>query len=406
MNERLTLLSRLATASDQRILQIVLDGVGGLPDDRGRTELSAAHTPNLDQLARASSLGQLDPVFPGITPGSGLAHLALFGYNPMEYEVGRGVLAAMGVGLEMPSGSVAARCNFITRDRAGVIRDRRAGRLPSEDARRLVALLQGEITQIDGVQIRFAHVMEYRFVVVFTGKGLYGEVGDTDPQVTGVKPLAARAMTPQAQPMADLADRFLGRVWEVLADQPRGNGIVMRGFGRRPELPTLRELYGLKAQVIASYPDYKGVAALAGMTVQPIPGEGELLAEKIAAYRKTAADFDYTFFHVKKTDSYGEDHNFDAKVTQIEAFDAALPQLLDLGTEVVAITGDHSTPATMGAHSWHPVPLLVRGPWQRNDVGTRFSEDETLRGSLGRLRSEELMAILLAQAGRLKKYGA
>ena len=403
------LLSRLAQPSDLRIVQIVLDGVGGLPGPQGFTELEAARTPNLDALALRSNLGQVDPVLPGVTPGSGIAHLALFGYDPLRYDVGRGAVAAAGVGLPLKSGSISARCNFVTLDTQRTISDRRAGRIDSHEGKRLVAKLARAITELNGYEVSVAHVMEYRFVVGFHGAGLSEHVGDTDPQNTGVPPLHCSALKPEADTTAHLIDAFTASVERALADEPKANGVVMRGFASSPDLPSLQQLYGLRAQVIASYPDYRGVAALVGMQVQTIEGEGEALEEKIACYERTQADFDYTFLHVKKTDSYGEDKNFEAKVKAIEAFDAVVPRLLATRPDVLCITGDHSTPSTMGAHSWHPVPLLVYGPHLRGESWIdfkRFTETASARGALGRLPSERVMGLLLAQAGKLKKYGA
>lgn len=409
LKPEMQLLARLAQPSDLRIVQIVLDGVGGLPGPQGFTELEAAKTPNLDALALRSNLGQVDPVLPGVTPGSGIAHLAVFGYDPLQYDVGRGAVAAAGVGLPLKTGSISARCNFVTLDKPRIITDRRAGRIDSAEGKRLVAKLAKAITSLSGYEVSVAHVMEYRFVVGFHGTGLSESVGDTDPQTTGVPPLTCAAQKPEAETTARLVDAFAAAVEKVLSDEPKANGVVMRGFASSPDLPSLSQLYGLRAQVIASYPDYRGVAALVGMQVQSIGGEGEALEEKVACYEQTQRDFDYTFLHIKKTDSYGEDKNFEAKVKAIETFDAILPRLLATQPDVLCITGDHCTPATMGAHSWHPVPLLIYGPHLRGESWIdfkRFTESCSARGALGRLPSERVMGLLLAQAGKLKKYGA
>lgn len=409
LKPEMELLSKLAQPSDLRIVQIVLDGVGGLPGPQGVTELEAARTPNLDALALRSNLGQVDPVLPGVTPGSGIAHLALFGYDPLRYDVGRGAVAAAGVGLPLRPGSISARCNFVTLDPQRTITDRRAGRIDSAEGQRLVAKLAQSINQVNGYDVSVAHVMEYRFVVGFHGAGLSEHVADTDPQNTGVPPLSCTALKPDAESTARLVDAFAAAVEKALADEPKANGVVMRGFASSPDLPSLSQLYGLKAQVIASYPDYRGVAALVGMHVQDVGGEGEALEEKVAVYERTQRDYAYTFLHIKKTDSYGEDKNFEAKVKAIEGFDAVLPRLLATRPDVVCITGDHSTPSTMGAHSWHPVPLLIHGPHLRGESWIdfkRFTETASARGALGRLPSERVMGLLLAQAGKLKKYGA
>lgn len=401
---RLDLLRSLAQPGG-KILFVVLDGVGDLPID-GRTALERARTPNLDRLAAEANLGLIDPVDRGITPGSGLGHLSLFGYDVYEHMCERGVLEALGVGLEVGPDSVAVRGNFVTLGSDGLIADRRAGRIGSDEGARIVGRLAEAIRDLDGTPIELKPIKEYRFSLVLHGAGLGGAVDDTDPQKTGLRPLPANPRDEASRRTAALLDRFAARAAEVLADEPKANGVTLRGIGKRPAIPGFPELYGIRGVAIANYPMYRGVGRLLGMDAVAVTGEGEALDEKIAAVEAAWPNYDFVFLHVKKTDSYGEDGNQDGKVSIIEAFDAALPRLLALSPDVVAITGDHSTPATMRSHSWHPVPALVMGPHMRRCTSERFTETEALRGVLGRSRGMDLMAELLAQAGRLRKFGA
>lgn len=401
---RLQLLSELAQPGAP-ILFVVLDGVGDLPID-GQTALSRARTPNLDALAKRSNLGLQYPVDYGITPGSGLGHLSIFGYDVYEHDCDRGVLEALGVGLDLGNGAIAVRANFVTLDGKGNISDRRAGRIGSDEAKRIVEKLAKAIKTLDGVKVEIRHIKEYRFALVLRDKTLGGNVADTDPQKVGAPPLKAKARDKKSARTAKLLDMFTAKAAKALADEPKANGVTLRGIGKQPAIPTYQELFGMRGAVVAHYPMYRGVARLVGMDIIPVEGEGEALPEKIAAVEKIWGQYDFVFLHIKKTDSSGEDGKQDQKAEIIEMFDAALPRLLALRPAVIGITGDHSTPATMKAHSWHPVPALVYGPHMRSCPAQRFTEDECLKGALGRFRGMELLPELLAQAGRLQKFGA
>jgi len=397
----------LAQKSESRIVLVVLDGVGGLPlKPGGPTELEAALTPNLDALAQESALGLLTPVYPGLTPGSGPGHLALFGYDPFRYLVGRGALSALGLGADFREGDVALRGNFATLAPDGTVLDRRAGRPSTEENARVIARLKEAIPRVEDVEVHFYTESEHRFLVILRGPGLSDQVTDTDPQKPGLKPLPARALSPEAERTARVLNLLTERIREALKDEPRLNGALFRGASQRPSFPKMEEVYGLKAAAIASYPMYKGLASLVGMDVLPVEGEGDALPGKIQALRDNWDQYDFFYFHVKKTDAMGEDGDFRGKVEKIELFDAILPEILALGPTVLAITGDHSTPALLKAHSWHPVPLLLKAPYLRADEAGRFTEKEAQKGSLGHLRGVELMPLLLAHAGRLAKYGA
>jgi 2,3-bisphosphoglycerate-independent phosphoglycerate mutase len=396
----------LAQVTASKIMLVVLDGVGGLPQTPGGpTELAAARTPNLDALARISALGLHDPVYPGLASGSGPGHLSLFGYDPFTYQVGRGVLSALGIGVELGPGDVAVRGNFATLNSAGQVSDRRAGRPPTSENQRVVAKLRQTIQEVLDVPVEIYSESEHRFVLILRGE-LWGEVSDTDSQKTGVPPLLAEPLDERSAKTAQVLNAFSQAAQAVLADEPKINGVLLRGAANQPKLPSLQENYLISPACVASYPMYKGVSRLVGMEVLPVEGEGDAIAGKLATLRNNWERFDFFFLHIKKTDSTAEDGNFDAKVAKIEEFDAMLPELLNLGPEVMLITGDHSTPSILKAHSWHPVPVLLHGPWLRNDRATRFTEDEALLGSLGRLHGPELMPLMLAHAGKLIKFGA
>ncbi|HEY3216892.1 MAG TPA: 2,3-bisphosphoglycerate-independent phosphoglycerate mutase [Candidatus Eisenbacteria bacterium] len=400
-------LDSLVLEASTKIVLLVLDGIGDLPhpEHGGHTPLEAARTPHLDALTPRSALGRLLPVAHGITPGSGPGHLGLFGYDPLTTQVGRGVLEALGAGFELRGGDVAARANFCTLDGRGVVTDRRAGRISSETCARLVDRLQREVGQIEDVQVLLKAGKGHRFVGVLHGLGLAGEVSDADPHREGVPVPPARALSPgpAAEKTARIVNALVARAGEALRGEAPASGALLRGFSSRPELPSYHARFKLKAAAVASYPMYRGVAQLAGMDVLPT---GERIGDAFATAKARWADFDFFFIHFKATDMAGEDGDFGAKVAAIEEVDAALPGLLGLDPDVLCVTGDHSTPVLMRGHSWHPVPVLLVGPWSGADQAPRFHEKAARAGSLGTIASKDLMPLLLANAGRLDKYGA
>jgi len=396
----------LAVKTETRIVQLVVDGLGGLPNETGRSELEVARTPNLDELARRALCGLADPVAPGITPGSGPGHLAIFGYDPLRWEIGRGVLEALGIGVELEPGDVAARGNFVTLDGTGTIVDRRAGRLPTEQCLQLCARLQAEIREIEGVEVLIRPVREHRFALILRGEGLGDALEDTDPQRLGTRPRPVVARDEASERTAHVVRRFLERAFEILADQSPANGVTLRGFSRRPNLPSMSDVFRLTPAAIATYPMYRGLARLVGMHLIETPPEEDLsaLADRL---RENFDRYDYFFVHVKKTDSCGEDGDFEGKVRVLERVDEVLiPAILALRPDVVAITGDHSTPSVLRGHSWHPVPYLLYAKHLQSDDVTEFSERAFLRGGLGRFRLVEGLPQLLAHAQKLLKYGA
>jgi 2,3-bisphosphoglycerate-independent phosphoglycerate mutase len=398
----------LVIAGASKIVLLVLDGLGDLPhpDRGGQTPLEAARTPHFDRLAPHSALGRILPVAPGVTPGSGPGHLALFGYDPIATTVGRGVLEALGAGIELRPGDVAARANFCTVDAAGVVTDRRAGRIPSDECARLVELLKQHAGRIEDVDVVLQAGKGHRFVAVLRGPGLGGDVSDADPHREGspVPDAHPRANDEGSAKTARIVNAWVAKARGTLARETRANAALVRGLSSRPGFPGHRERFGVRALGIAAYPMYRGVAQLAGMDVA-VPA-GERAADAFATAAERWRDHDFFFVHVKATDMAGEDGDFDAKVAAIEAVDADLPALLALAPDVLCVTGDHSTPVLIRGHSWHPVPVLVYGRACGADHAARFHEKTARTGSLGTFASMDLMAVLLANAGRLDKYGA
>jgi len=423
----MALLARLAQRNDRRIVLLVLDGIGDLRTaDQPRTALEEARTPNLDRLVARSALGRLVPVGTGVTPGSGPGHLALFGYEPTssDADIGRGVLEALGLGLDFPPDVVVARGNFAAVDRDGLLLDRRAGRIPTAEGERICALLARRIEAAggvlgDGVHVEVHPGEAYRFVLLFRAvegtPRLDPGLLDTDPQRLGVPPLALMAATGwsgdgagdrDAEAARETARRIAPAVEALqreLCAEERANTFLLRGFSSLPALPGVGELYGLRAAALAGYPIYRGVAKVCGMDVVDCGKPFEQVLDRL---EERWRDFNYFFLHVKGTDMAGEDGDPAAKVAVIEEVDALLPRLLDLEPDVLAITGDHSTPAPMKAHSWHPVPLLVSSELCFADDCERFTEAEAIRGAVGTIPSSELMGLLLANAGKLAKFGA
>jgi len=404
------LIKKLINKNNKKIILCVLDGLGGLAKD-GKTELEAASTPNMDRLADISSCGLHLPIARGITPGSGAAHLGLFGYDPLHYEIGRGVLEALGLGIELGPNDLAIRGNFATveyKDGISIVTDRRAGRIPTEENKRIIETLSSNIDSIDGVKASFYSGMEHRFVLKLTFPEQINESGDmindTDPQETGKTPIPASGENKQSQKVADILNKFIGNIAEVIKDERKANYTLLRGISIYPHLDSYDEAYGLRAGCIATYPMYRGVAKLVGMDVLEVADNS--IESEVQTLKREFDKYDFIYFHVKKTDSYGEDGNFDAKAGVIEQFDALLPEVLSLNPDVFVITGDHSTPSTMKAHSWHPVPILINSAYPRLGSGSGFGENACSNGSLGIIKSTEIMPLLLAHSDRLKKYGA
>lgn len=392
----------LVVPNGSKLILFVMDGLGGLPHPQtGKTELETAATPNLDRLAYDGNCGLSQPVAPGISPGSGPGHLALFGYDPLRWEIGRGVLEALGIDFPLGPEDIAARGNFCTVDGEGRIVDRRAGRIPTEVNARLCEKLRQ--IRLPGVEVFVEPVREHRFVLVLRGPGLSPDLTETDPTREGVPPLPVRAARPEAEATAALVNRWLEEARKLLADEHPANMVLLRGFAKHPHPPTFEEVYKLRAAAVATYPMYRGLARLVGMTVVPT---GQTLAENFQTVAERFAEFDFFFVHFKRTDTAGEDGNFEAKVAAIEEADRLIPRLLDLRPDVIVVTGDHSTPAVYRSHSWHPVPVVLWSRWCRPDRAEKFGETTCRHGGLGLIPATAIMPLMLAHAGRLTRFGA
>jgi 2,3-bisphosphoglycerate-independent phosphoglycerate mutase len=396
------LVRELHEPSNTKIVLLVADGLGGLPiEPGGKTELESARTPNLDACVREGVCGLSIPVIPGITPGSGPGHLGLFGYDPLEYRIGRGILEALGINFQVGPKDVAIRGNFCTVDTQGLITDRRAGRPTTERCVAMCKKLQQ--VRIPDAEIFVEPVREHRFVVVLRGDGLGDAVNDTDPQQVAHQPLQAKGTDSESENTARIVNRFVTEAGRVLKDDAPTNMVTLRGFARYPKIATMQEVYGVLPVAIAVYPMYKGLARLVGMD---IADAGATLPEQMETLKKSWDRYDFFFLHYKYTDSTGEDGNFRAKVEMIERLDSEVPKIRALEPDVLIVTGDHSTPSLLQSHSWHPVPVLLWSRTCRPDPVTEFGESYCLHGGLGQFQAMYLLPLALAHAGRLGKFGA
>ncbi len=398
-----TLTQELVIPGAAKMVLLIMDGLGGLPQEPGGgTELETAHTPHLDALASRSTCGLMQSISAGITPGSGPAHVSLFGYDPVRYQIGRGVLEALGIGFPLGPQDLAARGNFATIDDAGRITDRRAGRISTATCMALCERLR--TIHLADVAVFVEPVKEHRFVLVLRGPGLAEEISETDPQKLGLPPLPAQALNPRAERAAALVNEFVTQAQTLLRDQHPANAVLLRGFAMHPAMPTLREIYGLRAAAIATYPMYRGLARLVGMDLLET---GETIEDEFACLERYWTEYDFFFIHIKHTDSRGEDGDFAAKVAVIERVDQQIPRLLHLEPDVLVVTGDHSTPAVLAAHSWHPLPFLLYSRYCRPDRLEAFGEFQCGRyGSLGLFPAVDIMPLMMAHALRLTKFGA
>ena len=398
----LDLIGPLVVPNESKIVLISSDGLGGLPrPETGKSELETARIPNLDRLASESACGLLRHVAPGITPGSGPGHLGLFGYDPLRYLVGRGVLEALGIEFDLRAGDVAARGNFCTVDGAGLITDRRAGRIPTEVCVRLTERLR--TIRLPGVELFVEPVKEHRFVLVMRGTSLGGRLSETDPQALGKPPLPVRALDTESARSADLVNAFIEQARALLADAAPANMVLLRGFDGVPALPRFPEVFGLRAAAIAAYPMYRGLAKVVGMDVLKTGGTS---ADEVVTLRQHWQSYDFFFVHYKDTDKAGEDGDFDAKVAALERLDGFIPEIEALRPDVLVVSGDHATPSILAAHGWQPVPVLLRSPYAGADPVTAFNERACAAGTLGTLPAQHLMPLVMANALRLTKFGA
>lgn len=395
-------LGELIVKNETKLILLVIDGLGGTTDHTGRTELETAKTPNMDALARSGSCGFHYPVGYGITPGSGPGHLGLFGYDPLKYKIGRGILEAFGVGMDVRKGDLAIRGNFATM-KNGLIVDRRAGRIATSECERLVKVMSDKIKIIEDIEVEIRPGKDYRFAAVFRGKGLSEFLSDADPQKNDLPPVSAKPLKPDAEKSARIINKFIQTTNDVLIDEPLANTILVRGYAMLPDITPFPEKYGLHAVGIATYPMYRGLARLVGMDT---PQVGETIEDEFALVKKIWNDYDFFFIHIKKADSAGEDGNKEGKIKIIEEVDEKLLALLKLNPDVLVITGDHSTPYVLKSHSWHPVPMILSSKFAFVDNAQSFSERECAKGILGHIPSQAIIMYMLANSGRLAKFGA
>ena len=397
------IMKSLAIKTESKIVLLVADGIGDIPSKNNQTVLETASIPNLDRLASQSVCGLADPISRGITPGSGPAHLSLFGYDPIKYQIGRGVLEALGIGMELSSRDLACRGNFATLDKEGIIADRRAGRMATELNKKLCKFLQDKINQIGEVKVIIRPGMEHRFVVVFRGDGLEDALSDADPQKVGEKIKFAEPLDPKAKKSVKTVNEFIKQATDILKEHYPANTVLLRGFAKYPGLPTMKELFKLTPAAIATYPMYKGLAKLVGMEILET---GESIEEEFKTLKKNFEKYDFFYLHIKKTDSYGEDGNYEQKVKVIEEVDKYIPEVLNLKPDVLVVTGDHSTPALMKGHSWHPNPFMLFSKYIRVDEAEQFNEKECVKGGLGRFLAVDALPLMMANALKLQKFGA
>ncbi len=396
------ILRELSIKNERKIVLLVVDGVGDLPIN-DKTPLEVAKTPNLDTLTQKSITGLTYPVSIGITPGSGPAHLSLFGYDPLKYNIGRGVLEALGVDFELGKKDIASRANFSTINDSGVIVDRRAGRIPTEKNKEICSFLSSKIKNIEDVEVIIRSGKEHRFVVVFRSENLFDSVTDTDPQQVGLKPIISTPFDVKGEKTARIVNKFVDMTSQILKDNTPANFVLLRGISRYPDIPSMNDLFLLTPAAIATYPMYKGLARLVGMKILKT---GNDISSEFETLKENWKDFDFFYIHIKKTDSYGEDGNFEKKVSVIEEVDKHISFVLDLKPDCFVVTGDHSTPCKMKSHSWHPNPFLLYSTFGRKDPAISFSELECAKGILGNFEAVNSMALMLAHTLKLKKYGA
>jgi len=396
------ILQSLVVQTESKLVMVVIDGIGGLPV-RGKTELETAKTPNLNRFTPQAVCGLIDPISYGITPGSGPSHLALFGYDPFQHEIGRGVMEALGIDIPLSKDDLAVRGNFATIDEKGIIVDRRAGRIPTEKNKEICEFLENEIKEIEGIRISIYPGREHRFVLVFRGEGLRDDLTDADPQKDGLKAKGTEELSQEARRTAEIVNLYLKKATDKLRSFHPANSILLRGFSKIPDIPTMSEKFKLRPAAIATYPMYRGLARLVGMEILKT---GETLREEVETLKKYFDQYDFFYIHFKKPDMAGEDGNFKMKVKAIEEIDRILPAILKMKPDVLVITGDHSTPSILKSHSWHPNPILLFSKYARPDGIRRFTERQCQRGQLGRFPAVDIIPLMLANGLKLKKFGA
>ena len=406
----------------------ICDGMGDRPnpDRGGRSPLEEASTPNMDRLASEGLVGLIDIISPGVRPGSDVAHLSLFGYDPYRYYTGRGGFEAAGAGLDLKLGDVALRCNYATVDDRLVIQDRRAGRI-REGGEELAEALNSIRLEADGVKLEFHHTVEHRGVLVLRSEGrkLSRLVSDTDPHEIGVKVLEAKPLedSEEAKFTAKLINEFTWRSYEVLKDHPvnvervrsglpPANIILSRGAGTLPHVEPLGKLYNARFAAIAAVALVRGICRVVGMDLIDVPGATGGLDTDYSAKGKAAVEalqsYDLVVVHVKAADVAGHDGKFDVKTEVIERIDHMIGEVmesLDLDSTYIALTADHATPVSVGDHMGDPVPFLLHGPGLFPSGVEKFCERTASKGNASRIKGSDLIPLLMNYMGRSEKFG-
>ncbi|QKQ99801.1 2,3-bisphosphoglycerate-independent phosphoglycerate mutase [Metallosphaera tengchongensis] len=410
-----------------KILLIVGDGLGDrqVTQLKGKTPLEAADKPNIKSILNSSIMGLMDPIGPGIVPGSDTSHLAIFGLDPYKYYKGRGSFEALGAGATLNEGDVAFRGNFATVDSEMRIIDRRAGR-KIDEAADLVRELNDKINEIEGVKVRFYKGTEHRVSVVLSGDAMSDKVSDTDPHEVGSRVLQSRPIdsSPGSEKTAKIVNALTQRIYQVLSESPINNKrkaeglppaniILLRGASIHSELPKLKDYTGLKGAAVSATALIKGVSKSLGMEVITPPGatggiDTDYMAKADAAIKLLESDYDLVFLHVKATDAASHDGLVSEKVRAIEMIDRVIGKIFDIyGTDLVLLfTGDHATPVELKEHSGDPVPILLYAPVNiiPDELGG-FDERQARHGSL-KIIGLNIINLLLNYSNRASKYGA
>lgn len=416
--KRLELLKDLAFPNGTKILLWVFDGVGGLPHpESGKTELEMAQTPHLDAFARQASCGGLEPFGAGVTPGSGPGHMSIFGYPVADFDLARGVVEVLGAERVLLNGEevadfrlrpsdLAMRGNFATLDdRNGqkVVSDRRANKIATEESARVCERLSREI-HIEGYEVFVMPGEQHRFAVTIRGPELASGLTDGDPQKSGLAVPPIAATRPAAKRAAEVVNAFVEQATTVLEAEPQANTVLLRGIGTPPEIPTMQELYGIRCAAIATYPMYRGIASLVGMDVLEVGSMSH--EDEVATLEKHFDDYDFFYLHIKETDSYAHTGEWEKKAGVLEECDPLFERARALGFDVVIVTGDHCTPCLLMEHSWHPIPTMLWSKTVLAGGSQAYTERECYKGTMGVRPSTDLLPLALAEAGRLKKFGA
>lgn len=408
---------------------VIADGMADRPlkELDWKTPLEAAHKPSLNQIAKTGVCGIMDPISPGLTPGSDTATLALLGYNALKVYSGRGAFEAIGSGVNVLQGDVAFRCNFATVDNNLVVLDRRAGRISNEDASKLAESLQKiKLTKHSDAVFLFKNTIQHRAALVIRGPKLSTAVSDSDPEKIGEKASEIKPLdkSPEAKLTAGILNELMQKFHEVLKQHPvnkervrRGLPpafiILCRGAGTIPNIKSLSQKYDISATCIGAAPLIRGVCKAAGMKLIDVKGatgtpQTDLTAKAKATVQALKTN-DFVLLHVKATDVASHDGNIKQKIELIEKIDSMLGYTLNninSSSSYLAVTADHTTSSITRDHEGDPVPIAITGPYVRRDDVEEYDERTCAKGGLNRIRGLDLMPILMNLIGKTKKFGA